>query len=181
MTASDTDAWPERPEDEDFGPSKTQIKRDMQELQTLGTAILNLPTEQIQALAVDETLREALLEAQRITAHGARKRQLQYVGKLLRSRDPEPLRQALGRWQAGRNRQTKAFHAIEDWREMLLNSDATVAEWLQQYPESDTKAFRSLLRSARNEFQQQPDTARKGKSFRLLFKHIRDTIEASDI
>jgi ribosome-associated protein len=85
--------YKEEPEEQYDGPSKTQLKNAMLELQDLGVTLLELPEEQIDLL-IDEVgpLREAMRDLRRITAHGARKRQASYVGKLLRDVDVEPLR-----------------------------------------------------------------------------------------
>jgi len=168
--------------EEEFAPSKTQRKKDMLALQDLGAALLALPPVQLAAIEMDDRLRDAFDEARRISAHGARKRQLQYIGKLLRGIDPEPLQRALEQTRTHRLRDAQAFHDVEQWRERILAGDEGLNAWLTQYPDADTSQFHTLVRDARREL----DTpARHGapamsKSRRALFRQLRDAMsEAS--
>lgn len=165
-------------EDSSGPPSKSQVKRDMLALQNLGVALLELPARKLSELGLDERLIEALEVLRAITAHGARKRQMKYVGKLLRDADESALREALSVHHAGHVQDTAQLHVAESWRDRLLNEEAALAEWLALFPQSDTRTFRGLLKSARSEFLSQAhgDAARKGKSYRQLFRHIRSAL-----
>ncbi|TJY62149.1 DUF615 domain-containing protein [Sinimarinibacterium sp. CAU 1509] len=168
------------PEDE-LGPSKTQRKKSMLALQDLGAALLALPVTQLDEIEMDERLREALDEARRITAHGARKRQLQYVGKLLRSADTEPLQQALERTRANRVHDARAFHDVEHWRERILAGDDGLNAWLNTYPDADSTLLRTLVRDARRELDAptRPGAPAMSKARRALFRQLRDTMSAA--
>lgn len=163
-------------EDLDQGPSKTQLKNAMLELQDLGVALLNLPEEQLDLLiSEDGPLREAMRDLRRITAHGARKRQAGYVGKLLRDVDTEPLRKALAVWHAHRTRDARVLHEIEQWRERIIASEDGWAAWIALCPDADTKQVRALVRDARHERDKGKlkGESGNGRAFRELFKHVR--------
>ena len=162
---------------EDFylGPSKTQIKNAMLELQVLGVTLLELPDEQLDLLITDEgPLREAVRDLRRITAHGASSRQASYVGKLLRDVDTEPLRKALAVWHAHKTRDVKALREIEQWREKMIASEEGWAMWVQRYPAGETKQLHALVRDARHERATAKITGASGydRAFRALFKHV---------
>lgn len=166
-------------------PSKTQLKQAMLDLQQLGLELLELPLDQFEAIEMDDRLREAFDELRRITAFSARKRQMQYVGKLLRAEDAEPFRQALAAHRAGKRKDADALHEVECWRDRILSGDAGLNEWLAAFPASDTSAFRALVRNARKE---EADAAAaagrgaprpKGKFYRVLFQQIRTALMAA--
>ncbi|MGH8461650.1 MAG: ribosome biogenesis factor YjgA [Stenotrophobium sp.] len=168
---------------EDFyaGPSKTQIKNAMLELQVLGVTLLELPDEQLDLLITDEgPLREAVRDLRRITAHGARSRQASYVGKLLRDVDTEPLRKALAVWHAHKVRDVQALREIEQWREKMIGSDAGWAEWTARYPAGDTRQLHALVRDARHERATAKITGASGngRAFREMFKLLRSALLA---
>ena len=134
------------------GPSKSQQKREMLDLQRLGEELMNLPEKQLQAIELPERLREAIELARRITSHGAHKRQRQYIGRLMRDLDPAPLRAALERLQ-GADRASKAhFQECERWRDRLLaEGDTAIAEFMERNPEADRPHLRRLVRQAAEE------------------------------
>lgn len=171
---------------EDGGPSKTQLKKAMLELQDLGAALLQLPEATLAGLPMEDRLRDALRELRRLTNHGARKRQLQFVGKLMRDEDVAPYRRALAEMQAGKARDLLALKEIERWRERLLADDEALAAWAKDHPASDTPQFRALVRNARRERVQALATAARkhtepdnGPFFRALFKALRTALPAS--
>lgn len=173
-------AEPAEESDDTEGPSRTQRKKAMWELQDLGVAMLNLPDTQLDTLITNENLREAFRDLRRITAHGASKRQAGYVGKLLRDFDTEPFRAALAQWHSHKARDAKALHDVEQWRERILADDQGWEAWIALCPESDTKAARALLRDARLE---RATALRKGergngRAYRALFKHLREHLLA---
>jgi ribosome-associated protein len=171
------------PIDEDEGLSRTQIKNAMLELQDLGAALLTLPEATLAALPMEELLRTALRDLRRLTNHGAHKRQLQFVGKLMRNEDVAPYRRALAEMQAGLARDINALKDIERWRTRLLTDDEALIAWAKAHPAGDTPQFRALLRNAKREREQSLATAErthslpnKGPFFRALFKALRDML-----
>jgi ribosome-associated protein len=159
-------------------PSKTQRKQASHELQSLGEAAAALPEERVRALTVSEALVEALLELRRTRSHEARRRQLQYVGKLMRrEEDAEPVRQAVAEQQLGRAHDSLALHEAERWRAELIAGDEAATRWAAQRPGTDVQQLRSLVRAARRDAALQPEQ-RSGRAYRELFQfikqHIRD-------
>lgn len=139
-------------EDLPEGPSKSQLKREMLELQDLGAELVKLPAHQLAALDLPEKLQDALELARRITSHGAQKRQRQYIGRLLRDLDAAPLRAFLEQLK-GADRLSKArFQENERWRDRLIDEgDAALAEFLARRPEADRQHLRRLVREAAQE------------------------------
>lgn len=172
----------DRPHDDEDpydGPSKTQIKNALLELQDLGTSLLTLPDEQLDELISDEgPLREALRDQRRFASHGARRRQASYIGKLLRDIDTEPLRKAVAELNALKAREVRALRDIELWREKMISSDAGWTEWSQRYPAGDSKQLRALVRDARHdrEISKVAGGTGNGRAFREMFKLIRDAL-----
>lgn len=165
-------------------PSKTQIKQAMHELQELGAALMELPEAKLNRIEMDDNLREALQELRRLTSFAARKRQVQYVGKLLRSADTEPLRRALEDQRQGHARTVRALQEIERWRERLLAGEKGLADWVAAFPATDTPEFRALLARAQAEYgahragDRVPGAATgKGKYYRELFQQIRVVLQ----
>ncbi|HSQ02838.1 MAG TPA: ribosome biogenesis factor YjgA, partial [Burkholderiales bacterium] len=113
--------------------SKTERKRQMHELQDVGAELVALTVDQLNALELSEQLREAVLDARRMTRFEARRRQLQYIGKLMRFVDAEPIRAQLQSWKSVAIAQTAQLHRVEQWRERLLAEDEACTELLQQY------------------------------------------------
>lgn len=171
--------------DTDDAPSKTQIKKAMLELQELGIELIELPQDRLDAIEMDDRLREALQELKRITAHSARKRQMQYVGKLLRGEDPEPFRKALAEYRAGKQRDAQALHTIERWRDRLLADESALETWLREHPQCDTAQFRAVLRDARKELadaqaaSERGEPRAKGRFYRELFKAVKAALETA--
>lgn len=151
------------------GPSKSQQKRDMQALQDLGAELVRLPEQQLGSLDLPEKLRDAIALARRITSHGAQKRQRQYIGKLLRGVDPEPIRALLEQLR-GADRLSKArFQENERWRDRLIaEGDAALAEFLERRPEADRQHLRRLVREAA----QEAAAGRPPRHARELFRYI---------
>lgn len=161
--------------DEQQEISKTQRKQLMHDLQELGEALVELPKDRLQQIDLPESLRDAILDARRITAHGGRRRQLQYIGKLMRSVDTEPIQTKLDQWNGVHAEETGRMHRLENWRKRLIEDDAALAELLTQHPAFDVQHLRTLIRNARKEtLQNKPP-----KSSRELFRLLRDTLLSS--
>ena len=153
-------------------PSKTRRKRAMHELQALGERLVELNPEQLAAVALPEDLHDAVERARNITKHEARRRQLQYIGRLMRSVDPEPIREKLKTWDGVSTEETARLHRIERWRERLLEDDGAVGVLVRAHPGIDTQRLRALVRNARGE----RDAGRPPRVYRELFRALRDII-----
>jgi ribosome-associated protein len=136
-------------------PSKTKRKAQMLALQDIGEALVGLEPKRLAELASEaslpDTLVEAIREARTITAWGARKRQLQYIGKLMREVDPEPIRRRLALLAHGRDAGTARMHALEQWRDRLIAEPATLDRLASEFPRLDRPRFRALIQKARDE------------------------------
>ncbi len=163
------------------GPSKTQQKQDSHELQDLGTELLKLSAAQLDGIAMEPKIREALREHGRMPTREARRRHMQYLGKLLREGDSAPIRHALNQIRAG---ETRLLAEAEQWRDRLLADDAALTEWVKAHPGAEVQPLRGLLRNARREIAAAQDAnpdgiAARGKSkaFRDLFQMLRVTLK----
>lgn len=163
----------ERDELEAEPPSKSELKRQVRDLQDLGDELVALPPVELDALQLPEDLRDAVIEGRRITAHGARVRQRLYIGKLLRRIDVEPIREALARRADVDRQRVRREHVIEQWRERLLADDP--AAWTElggRVEGRDLQQLRSLSRQARAE----RDAARPPAAARQLFRRLRELL-----
>lgn len=157
-------------------PSKTRRKQDMDALQDIGGALIDLNDQQLASIALPETLRDAVLEARRLRANGARRRQLQYIGKLMRQVDPAPIREKLDGWRSTSAAQTAQLHRIERWRERLLAEPGALAEFIADHPGADIQQLRTLVRNTELERVR----GKPPKHFRALFQMVRGLVEARD-
>lgn len=153
-------------------PSKTQRKKASHDLQDLGEALVALPESRLAELEIDETLRDAIHEYKRTRTHEGKRRQMQYIGKLMRRTDPEPLREAVAAMQLGRAKDALALHEAERWRTELIAADDALTRWTAGHPDSDLQQLRSLVRAARKDAAAAPEQ-RSGRAYRELFKFIR--------
>jgi ribosome-associated protein len=166
------------PPSPDAPPSKTRLKQDSHDLQDLGKDLVDLSAERLAALALPETLLHAIGEYKRTRSFEGKRRQLQYVGKLMRGVDPAPIREAVAAQRLPGARETLALHQAEAWRERLVDEDNALTEWMQSHPDDDSQALRNLIRNARKEAATAAAApagaaTRKGKAWRDLFAHIR--------
>jgi ribosome-associated protein len=158
-------------------PSKSQLKREMTALQELGTALVELPKDALKRMPMTEDLSDAVHEARRITDHEGKRRQLQYVGRMMRGLTEDEvatLRTALEAYRGVNKAATARLHWIERTREKLLADDAALTEFVRQHPAADVQEGRTLIRNVRREQQQ----ARPPRYFRELFQWIK-TVSAS--
>ena len=156
--------------------SKTQLKKASHDLQDLGEAVVALPDDRLDGLPIDETLLYAIRQYRKTRTHEGRRRQMQYIGKLMRRTDPEPLREAVAAMDLGHAKDSLALHQAERWREQLLADDEALTAWTQAHPLSDLQQLRSLVRAARKDAAVMPEK-RSGKAFRELFKFIRTAMK----
>lgn len=157
----------------DERPSKSALKRQMHELQSLGQELLDLPEPRIAALNLPEALREALVEYRRTRSHEGRRRQMQLIGKLMRQTDEEPIREAVAAFKLGSAHETLALHEAERWREEFLANDDAVTRWLNRFPATDAQQLRSLVRAARKDAKSEAVDQRRGRSYRELFQLVK--------
>jgi len=153
-------------------PSKTQKKRESHVLQSLGEDLLTLPADRLLPLGLPEILLDAVKAAKKITAHEGRRRQMQYIGKLMRHVDPEPIREAVASFKLGHAKDSLALHQSERWRERLLAEDEALQEFIEQHAGIDVQQLRSLVRAARKDAALVPEK-RSGRAFRELFQFIK--------
>jgi ribosome-associated protein len=158
--------------EDDYGPSRTQMKRESDALQKLGEELLELPDSRLAAIAMPDILRFALRDAKKITAHGGRRRQLQYIGKLMRQVEPEPYQQAVAAFKLGHAQDQLRLHQLEALREELIASDEALQRYIAEHPSVDVQQLRSLIRSARKDAAAQPES-RSGRGFRELFQFLK--------
>lgn len=159
--------------EEELEVSKSQRKREMSALQQLGASLVELSAEKLTSFALPDKLLQAVLEAKRISKHGARRRQLQYIGRLMREVDAEAVRARLDEARNNSVEATARLHQAERWRTRLLEDDDALAEFLQSYGGADAQHLRTLIRNARREAEQQ----KPPRSFRALFQEIRQLLE----
>ena len=159
-------------EDDDF-ISKTRRKRQMTELQDLGADLVKLSPEQLARIEMPESLREAVLECKRFNKHEAVRRQMQYIGRLMRDLDAAPIAEQLSAMHAPSRKQTALFHLAEQWRTDMLADDQVVDRFVSEFPAADAKALRSLIERAKAErAAEQPP-----KHFRKLFHALNAIIQ----
>lgn len=158
-------------EGDDSRPSKTQLKQESHDLQKLGLALAELSDEALSRVPMGDTLREAIDTYRKTRSHEGRRRQMQYVGKLMRGEDEAVLREALAQEQVGSARATLLLHEIERWRDALVAEDDALTRWMQDFPATDLQQLRSLVRAARRD--QRAVQERQPRSARELFQFIK--------
>jgi ribosome-associated protein len=156
----------------DEGPSKSERKRQSHDLQALGEMLIALPQEELDELPLPEILRDAVLLARRITKHGGLYRQKQYIGKLMRKIDAEPIRAAIAAREQRSRSETVRFHRIETWRNRLIEDASALALFLVDYPQADRETLNRLAGQARWEREHQ----RPPRAARELFTAIETTV-----
>jgi ribosome-associated protein len=156
--------------------SKTKLKAEADAQQAIGKKLIALPKEKLLKLALPEALFDAVFEAKKITANGATRRQLQYIGRLMRDIDNAPIIDQLQRWEGKHNEESARFHILERWRTRLVAEPNALQEFLADFPQADIQQLRTLIRNVqREEAMQKPP-----KSSRELFKLIREISEVND-
>ena len=173
--------------------SRTDLKHESTELQKLGEQLMVLRSDLFAPLALPEKLVDALAEAKRITNFEGKRRQMQFVGKLMRALPPEALeavKEALHAQHHGSAKEALALHLVEQWRDKLIADDAALESWMQQHPQTDAQQLRSLVRQARKDAQAPsapsggaalhagPGAApRHGRAYREIFQLVRETMQ----
>ena len=164
-------------------PSRTELKHESSELQKLGVDLLTLRTELMERLALPEKLQDAVQDARRISNFEGRRRQMQYIGKLMRQLDPSLLdliRAALVEQHSGSAQETLALHQAERWRDELIADEHAVERWIGNNARTDSQQLRALVRQARKDaLPAKPGaTPRHGKAYRELYQLVREQLTA---
>ncbi len=158
------------PEEEQAPPSKTRRKREMEELQALGEELVELAPDRVKKIDLPEDLRAAVRDAQRMTRHDeARRRQLQYVGRLMRDVDVAPIREALAALRGESRADTARLHRLERLRADLLADEKLLHGIASSYPSIDLQHLRALRRAALLE----QEKGKPPRSYRALFQFLK--------
>jgi len=163
--------------------SRTDLKRESTELQKLGTELLDLRADLLARLALSDKFKDAIADAKRITNFEGKRRQMQFIGKLMRQLEPEVLvdvRAALDEQANGSAAENLALHQAELWRDRLISQDDAASQWIEQYPTTDTQQLRALIRQARKDaVPEKPGAAvRHGRAYREIFQLVREALSA---
>lgn len=169
------DTFDEHADDEEIiYVSKSELKRDSKALQELGSEIVKLPEAQLARIPLPDNILEAIQLARSIKARGGLKRQLQYIGKLLRNVDAEPIEQAMEKIRTNSAQATARLHRLEQWRDRLIDGgDEALGALLEEAPQADRQHLRQLIRNAQKELA----ANKPPKSARELFRYLRELFE----
>jgi ribosome-associated protein len=163
----ESDDLPER-------PSKSERKKQMLALQKIGEILVLLPAPQLAKIDLPSPLAEAVETCRTINDHEGRRRQLQYIGKLMRNVDVEPIEAAVSKIQMKDQHSVAKFQQIEKWRDKLIREgDDMLQTFLQKYPQTDAQKLRQLQRNAQKEFKAEKSLG----ADTMLFRYLRDIIE----
>jgi len=165
--------------DDDLPKSKSQRKRDMTELQDLGAELEALAKDRLARVPMPESLADAVHAARKITSHEGKRRQMQFVGKVMRSLDDDEvaaIRAALEGFKGTSKAETAKLHLIERWRDLLLADDAMLTKFLGEHPSVDVQSVRNIIRNARKE----KELSKPPKYYRELFQAIKAALDGGD-
>ncbi|MFZ6747784.1 ribosome biogenesis factor YjgA [Undibacterium sp. Ren11W] len=154
-------------------PSKSQLKREMTGLQKLGQELIDQPRDRVKRVPMPEDVRDAILECQKIKDHEGRRRQLQFVGKKMRTLDETEvalIQKTIDSWKGASKSDTAAMHALERRRDKLLANDTAVTELMAEHPEIDAQQLRTMIRNARKEQAE----SKPPKAYREIFQLLKE-------
>ncbi|MDN4036860.1 ribosome biogenesis factor YjgA [Massilia sp. YIM B02443] len=154
-------------------PSKSELKRQSNDLQKLGEQLVDAPRDRVKKVPMPEDVREAILTCQTISNHEGRRRALQFVGKKMRTLDEEEvavIQRTIDSWKGASKAETAALHALERRREKLLADDKALTQLLEEHPELDVQQLRTLIRNARKEVAE----SKPPKAYREIFQILKD-------
>lgn len=154
------------------GPSRSQLKRESEALQVLGEELIELSVDTIKKFDLPDNLKVALLDAKKITANGAIRRQRQYIGKLMRSVEVEPIEAQLRILKGENDQHTAWLHRIERWRDKLVADDGALDDLMDDFQVPDIQALRQAIRNARREKAEN----KPPKSYRIIFQTLKGMI-----
>lgn len=169
----------ERPEEEpelSTKPSKSQKKRDMTALQKLGEVLVDQPADRLDKVELPEDLRTAIAQARSIRDHEGRRRQMQYIGRLMRDVDVAPIQAAVDAWAGSSREEAAALHELERWRERLLADDDALTAFAGEHTAALSPDLLQRLRTAIRMARKERAESKPPKHFRELFKLIRTAI-----
>ena len=157
------------------------LKAEADEKQALGEALLTLRADLMARLDLPVKLLDAIKEAKKITNFEGRRRQMQFIGKLMRPLDADPIREAINEQLNGSAQLTLQLHLAEQWRDKLVADDEALQAWLSDYPATDAQQLRALIRQTRKDYKpEKPGEApRHGKSYREVFQLVKAQMQAT--
>ncbi|MBS7808468.1 ribosome biogenesis factor YjgA [Variovorax sp. PCZ-1] len=164
----------------EFDGSRAKQKAESDALQKLGVQLIDLPESRLKKLDLPEKLMDAVQEAKRISNFEGKRRQMQYIGKLMRKVDPAPIEAAVTAAKKGSATETLMLHRAEKWRDDLIAVDGAFQQWMNEFPETDTQHLRSLIRQAKKAIV--PDAAageaqRQAKVYREIFQIVKSALQ----
>ena len=165
-------------EEEYDRPSKSQLKREMTALQKLGQELVEQPRDRVKRVPMPEDVRDAILTCQQITSHEGRRRQMQYVGKRMRTLDESEvalIQKTIDSWKGASKSETAAMHALERRRDKLLSDDNALTELMVEHPELDVQQLRTMIRNARKEQAEN----KPPKAYREVFQLLKQLQKAA--
>jgi ribosome-associated protein len=169
--------------------SRTDLKRESEQVQKLGEALLTLRADLREGLALPDKLIDALEDLKRITNFEGRRRQSQYVGKLMRGLEEgqlQAIREALEAQDKGSAREALALHEAEKWRDDLIGKEEALEQWIARFPGTDTQQLRALVRQARKDTPHDADAVsrglapRHGRAYRDIFQLVKEHLGRED-
>ena len=161
-------------EQEDEWVSKTQMKKQMNDLQALGMELTKLSSDTLKKIGLDEELFEAIATYKKITSNSALKRQAQFIGRLMRDTDPAPIEASLAKLRGDNAAHNAFLQRVEQARTRLLADDGAITQFMADFPQADAGKLRTLIRNTKKEQEQN----KPPKNFRALFQEIKAVMEA---
>ena len=155
--------------------SKTAKKKEMNELQDLGMALTKLSDQALKKIGLPEDLLQAIKDYKKMTSNGAIKRQAQYIGRLMRDIDPEPIRAFLAILSGENQAHNALLQRVENMRQKLIDSDDALTQFMVDYPHADASVLRTLVRNTRKEQEQN----KPPKNFRALYQELKTIMQES--
>ncbi len=164
----------EKSPEEEQPKSKSALKREMTALQKIGEELVDLPSAKLAKISMPEILKDAIMLARRLKNREGKRRQLQYIGKLMRNTDSDAIKQRLDSFNHQSQVYRQQFHRLEQWRDRLIaGGDQALDELLKESPEMDRQHLRQLIRQAQKETSQNKPPA----ASRKVFKYLQENIE----
>ncbi len=165
-------------------PTRTDLKKESDALQKLGEDLLTLRAELLTKLDLPDKLVDGVAEAKRITNFEGKRRQMQFIGKLMRKLDPakwDEIRASLEEQHMPSVQETMVLHQAEQWRDRLIADDDAVGQWLNLSPDTDSQQLRALVRQARKDAKPEKpgEAVRHGRSYREIFQLVREALLAN--
>ncbi len=167
----------DNPEEIELPPSKTKIKQQMHDLQDIGEQLVELSKDRLKEIDLPERLYDAVREMKRINTFGAQKRQMQFIGRLMREVDAAPIIAKLEVWSGKSHQHIAWLHQIERWRDRLLEDESVLTELLTDHPTADAQRLRALIRNALKE----KELEKPLKSYREIFQVLREILPEQQV